>query len=116
MHRLQIDIPTPLRQIVSMAHPVTELGAAPANITHFRHLETLLLLFSFRKFSMGLLAPATWVVGQFGFLEYDRPRRTKEATTNTKRASLEVHVVGAYQSRHISAAINRIAPTSKCHD
>ncbi len=47
MHRLQIDIPTPLRQIVSMAHPVTELGAAPANITHFRHLETLLLLFSF---------------------------------------------------------------------
>ena len=47
MHRLQIDIPTPLRQIVSMAHPVTELGAAPANITHFRHLETLLVLFCF---------------------------------------------------------------------
>ena len=47
VHRLQIDIPTPLRQIVSMAHPVTELGTAPANITHFRHLETLLLLFSF---------------------------------------------------------------------
>jgi hypothetical protein len=45
MHRLQVDIPTPLRQIVSMAHPVTELGAAPANITHFRHLETLLVLF-----------------------------------------------------------------------
>jgi hypothetical protein len=48
MHRLQIDIPTPLRQIVSMAHPVTELGAAPANITHFRHRETLLELFYFR--------------------------------------------------------------------
>ena len=47
MHRLQIDIPAPLRQIVSMAHPVTELGAAPANITHFRHLETLLELFYF---------------------------------------------------------------------
>jgi hypothetical protein len=47
VHRLQINIPTPLRQIVSMAHPVTELGAAPANITHFRHLETLLLLFYF---------------------------------------------------------------------
>jgi hypothetical protein len=46
--RLQIDIPTPLRQIVSMAHPVTKLGAAPANITNFRHLETLLLLFYFR--------------------------------------------------------------------
>ena len=42
MDRLQIDIPTPLRQIVSVAHPVTELGTAPANITHLRHLETLL--------------------------------------------------------------------------
>jgi hypothetical protein len=45
MHRLQIDIPAPLRQIVSVAHPVAKLGTAPANVTHLRHLDILLLIY-----------------------------------------------------------------------
>jgi hypothetical protein len=28
-----------------MAHPVAKLGTAPANITHLRHLDTLLLIY-----------------------------------------------------------------------
>jgi hypothetical protein len=43
---LQIDVPAPLRQIVSVAHPVSELGTSPANITHLRHLDILLLIYS----------------------------------------------------------------------
>jgi hypothetical protein len=45
MHRLQIDIPAPLRQIVSVAHPVAKLGTAPANITHLRHRDILLPIY-----------------------------------------------------------------------
>jgi hypothetical protein len=43
---LEVNVPAPFRQIVSVAHPVTELGTSPANITHLRHLDTLLLIYS----------------------------------------------------------------------
>ena len=36
---LQIDVPAPLRQIVSMAYPVAKLGTTAAYVTHFRHFE-----------------------------------------------------------------------------
>ena len=47
VHLLQVDVPTTLRHVVRVADPVSELGAAPAKITHFRHcLQSLLVLFT----------------------------------------------------------------------
>lgn len=34
---LQVDIPTPLGDVVGVAHPVTELGTATAEFTYLRH-------------------------------------------------------------------------------
>jgi hypothetical protein len=34
---LQVDVPTTLGQIVSVAHPITKLGAAPTHVAYFCH-------------------------------------------------------------------------------
>ena len=47
VHLLQVDVPATLCHVVCMAYPVSDLWAAPAKITHFRHcLQTLLVLFT----------------------------------------------------------------------
>ncbi len=34
---LQVDVPTPLGDVVGVAHPVTELGTTTAEFTYLRH-------------------------------------------------------------------------------
>jgi len=66
VHLLQVDIPPALRHIVRVADPVSELGAAPTKITHFRHcLQSLLVLFTLCQSTISGVPVREWGRGGF---------------------------------------------------
>src|SRR5262249_35852953 len=82
-HRLQVDVPAALCQVMGMADPVAELGPAPAYFTYFRH-KTELSSASNSRLYQGRRAAAT--LERFLHKECLR-ERCKDATQNGRKRS-----------------------------